>query len=197
MRNAWDDMGIRTLIECAGGDKEGLCWIPISEHPETARRSHSGLGHYAQVNETRSNYDLLVKHQVVRVIYPEDVTGSGPPVVEVRDWDGEDVFNVTADAEVILSAGAFHTPTILQRSGIGPATFLDEAGIPLVLDLPGVGSNFQDHNGAGLSWNCERYSSCSLSLSVLTGHRYGPGRLLSSPLRHGRPRFCRRSGRSI
>ncbi|SPN96992.1 related to alcohol oxidase [Cephalotrichum gorgonifer] len=152
-RAAWSEMGIRTLTECAGGDKEGLCWIPISEHPETSRRSHSGLGHYAAVNETRTNYDLLVKHQVIRVVYPEDTTGSGPPLVEVRSRNDDRVFNVTANAEVILSAGTFHTPTILQRSGIGPASVLDEAEIPLVLDLPGVGSNFQDHCGPDLAWN--------------------------------------------
>lgn len=147
-------MGIPAVQECADGDKNGMCWIPYSAHPVTFRRSHAGLGHYAAVNTTRSNYDLLVKHQVTRVIYPDGNTESGPPVVEVRSLDDDELFNVTATAEVILSAGAIHTPTILQRSGIGPASFLNSAGIPVVLDLPGVGSNFQDHSGAGISWNC-------------------------------------------
>lgn len=160
-------MGIRTLAECAGGDKEGLCWIPLSAHPETFRRSHSGLGHYAEVNETRTNYDLLVRHQVIRVVYPKGVTGSGPPVVEVRSREDDHVFYVTSDEEVILSAGAFHTPAILQRSGIGPEAFLDEAGIPLVLDLPGVGSNLQDHNGPGISWNCKWLNSSPLTPPVI------------------------------
>lgn len=47
----------------------------------------------------------------------------------------------------ILSAGALHTPQILQRSGIGPASLLQRAGIKVVSDLPGVGYNFHDHAG--------------------------------------------------
>jgi choline dehydrogenase len=156
-REAWKDMGIRVLNECAGGDKEGLCWIPISQHPVTAWRSHSGLGHYAAVNSTRKNYDLLVKHQVIRVVYANG-TSSGPPLVEVRSLTDDRIFNVTAHAEVVLSAGAIHTPTILQRSGIGPASFLKAADIPMVIDLPGVGSNLQDHSSPGISWNCESFS---------------------------------------
>jgi choline dehydrogenase len=153
IRDAWKDMGIRVQQECADGDKEGLCWIPISEHPVTARRSHAGLGHYAAINTTRSNFDLLVKHQVTRVIYPNG-TASGPPVVEIRALGDNHLFNATAKGEVILSAGSLHTPTILQRSGIGPASFLSSVGIPLVLDLPGVGSNLQDHGSAPVLWNC-------------------------------------------
>ncbi|KAK3389652.1 GMC oxidoreductase-like protein [Podospora didyma] len=152
MRNAWEELGVPVLKECAGGDKAGLCWIPISEHPITARRSHAGLGHYADVNETRPNYDLLVRHQVIRVAYPHDLK-RGPPMVEVRSLADNRIFNVTAKAEVILSAGAFHTPTVLHRSGIGPASVIREAGIPLVLDLPGVGNNFQDHSGPSITWN--------------------------------------------
>lgn len=154
VRDAWKEMGIYARRECAGGDKDALCWLPISEHPVTARRSHSGLAHYAAVNESRSNYDLLVRHQIVRVVYPHG-SENGPPVVEIRSLRDDHLFNVSAKAEVVISAGALHTPTILHRSGIGPASVLGRAGIPVVLDLPGVGSNFQDHAGPSLSWNCE------------------------------------------
>ena len=156
LRGAWKDMGIRSPRECAGGDKEGVCWVPISEHPLTARRSHSGLGHYADVvgNGSRPNYDLLVGHQVTRILYPKGPK-KGPPVVEARALATNALLNITARAEVVLSAGAFHTPTILMRSGIGPAPVIAAARVPLVLDLPGVGSNFQDHAGPAISWNCE------------------------------------------
>jgi len=158
-RNAWLDMRVPVNKECASGDKTGLCWIPISQHPLTARRSHAGLGHYADVtgNSTkpRLNYDLLTNHQVVRVVYPNGLA-SGPPLVEIKPVGSSGGrFNATAKAEVIVSAGAFNTPTVLHRSGIGPASVLKEYGIPLVLDLPGVGNNLQDHSGPSISWNCE------------------------------------------
>ncbi len=48
-------------------------------------------------------------------------------------------------ARVILAAGAYNTPTLLLRSGIGPAPALRAHGIPVVADLPGVGQNLMDH----------------------------------------------------
>ena len=57
-----------------------------------------------------------------------------------------------ADAryEVILSAGAFNTPQLLKLSGIGPRDELARFGIPLVKDLPAVGTNLQDRYETGL-----------------------------------------------
>lgn len=151
LRDAWTEMGIETSKECAGGDKEGVCWMPISQHPITARRSHSGLGHYASVLP-RSNYHVLVKHQVTRVVYKNEL-GHGPPAVEVRSLTDDRLSNITAQTEVVIAAGALNTPTILQRSGIGSKTVLSAAGIPVLHELPGVGANLQDHSGPALTWN--------------------------------------------
>ncbi|MCF0040600.1 GMC family oxidoreductase [Dyadobacter fanqingshengii] len=52
---------------------------------------------------------------------------------------------VFCNKEVIISAGALNSPKLLLLSGIGPKEELEEAGIPVVADLPGVGKNLQDH----------------------------------------------------
>lgn len=57
---------------------------------------------------------------------------------------GQDV-EVFANKEVLLCAGAIQSPQLLQLSGIGPAPLLQQHGIAVVADLPGVGENLQDH----------------------------------------------------
>ncbi|KAK1991149.1 GMC oxidoreductase [Colletotrichum falcatum] len=52
--------------------------------------------------------------------------------------------SVNATAEVIVSAGAFNTPQLLKLSGVGPKDELASFGIPVIVDLPGVGTNLQD-----------------------------------------------------
>ena len=52
---------------------------------------------------------------------------------------------VRATREVILAAGAIHTPQLLMLSGIGPTQQLQDLGIQTLADLPGVGNNLQDH----------------------------------------------------
>src|SRR5262249_38261805 len=58
--------------------------------------------------------------------------------------DGE-LCSVAASREVILCAGAIHTPRLLLLSGVGPQADLEPLGIDTVFDLPGVGRNLQDH----------------------------------------------------
>lgn len=64
--------------------------------------------------------------------------------------------SITAHAqkEVILSAGVIGTPQILMISGIGPAKHLQELGIDVVLDLPGVGQNLNDHPDFVMQYEC-------------------------------------------
>jgi choline dehydrogenase-like flavoprotein len=58
---------------------------------------------------------------------------------------------------VILAAGAVHSPQILQLSGIGPEGLLSSLGIETILDLPGVGYNFQDQPSMFMSFNYSNY----------------------------------------
>lgn len=141
------------MKECSGGNKTGICWVPTSQDPMTAERSHAGVGHYSDVIDSRDNYDLLVEHKVIRVVYDEDDENfKGVPKVEIKSLKDDSTILATANLEVVISAGAIHTPQILQRSGIGPSGLLKEAGIDLVSDLAGVGYNFHDHGGgAGAS----------------------------------------------
>ncbi|GAB7338874.1 hypothetical protein MBLNU457_5560t1 [Dothideomycetes sp. NU457] len=60
--------------------------------------------------------------------------------------------NASATREVIVSAGAIHSPQLLKLSGVGPAPELQALQIPVAINLPGVGSNLQDHYLVGVSY---------------------------------------------
>lgn len=126
--------------------------MPTSQTPWDASRSHAGIGHY-EVISSRPNLHVVTYHKVTRVIYSGDDLADQVPIVEIKFLNDSSVYNVTARSEVIISAGAVHTPQILQRSGLGPAALLKEAGIDVVLELPGVGYNFQDHAAAQFAVN--------------------------------------------
>ena len=78
----------------------------------------------------------------------EVIDGRVTGVLGVRDG-----LPVAVDADlVVLCAGAYGTPMVLMRSGIGPADHLREMGVPVVFDLPGVGSTLQDQPVVRLEW---------------------------------------------
>jgi len=64
-----------------------------------------------------------------------------------------------ASKEVILSCGAVDTPKLLQLSGVGPAAELASHGIECILDLPGVGKNFQDHYASFVIAEQKKYTA--------------------------------------
>lgn len=65
------------------------------------------------------------------------------------------VHTIKACREVILAAGAPRSPQVLQLSGIGPKKLLTGLGIETIVDLPGVGQNFQDQPTLYMQYNCE------------------------------------------
>ncbi|KAJ6606245.1 hypothetical protein DFH09DRAFT_1353427 [Mycena vulgaris] len=75
------------------------------------------------------------------------------------------VQTVRARHEVIVSAGVFQSPQLLMLSGIGNSTQLSKFGIETVVNLPGVGSNLQDHDEVSIIWklknNFKLFTGCT------------------------------------
>lgn len=152
MFDGFDELGIPFIEEHAAGDAIGQFWAPASIDAETMTRSSSLTAYYDSVAADR-NLEMLNEHQVTELTFEKGSNVvSGVKAID-RATDKEVTF--TAKKEVILAAGAIHTPQILQLSGIGPKAVVEAAGIESRIDLPGVGSNFQDHPVAYLNWTTE------------------------------------------
>jgi choline dehydrogenase len=88
---------------------------------------------------SRPNLTLLLNTTVVKLNF------KGTRCVGVTIMTGSAVTDIEADKEVILAAGAIHSPKLLMLSGVGEAKSLRSLGIDVVENLPGVGENLQDH----------------------------------------------------
>ncbi len=74
--------------------------------------------------------------------------------------------SLSARREVILSAGPIASPHLLQLSGIGPGSVLQQAGIEVVHDLPGVGENLQDHLEFYFQFRCKQPITLNAELNL-------------------------------
>ncbi|KAH9837702.1 alcohol oxidase-like protein [Rhodofomes roseus] len=113
---------------------------------EKGRRSDTP--HHYVYNQQLDNLEILTGYQVKRVIV-EDGRAAGVEFVPNVRFGGDNIHGVRiakARQLVVVSAGAFGSPPILERSGIGARHILEPLGIDVVSDLPGVGENYQDHN---------------------------------------------------
>jgi choline dehydrogenase len=105
---------------------------------------------YLQPILSRKNLKV-VTHATVHYVEIENRTAIG-----VLYFRGKRRATARANREVVLSAGSIGSPTILQRSGIGPSHVLKDAAIDVICDLPGVGENLRDHLEASLQYECKQ-----------------------------------------
>lgn len=127
-------LGVPVNADYNGASQEGMHLIQENTHRGV--RFSSSRAYLAQ---GRPRLSVQTGATVVRVV----VEGGRATGVELIGGDGERR-TVRAGKEVIVSAGAFGSPQVLQLSGIGPADHLAGHGIPVVADLP-VGDNLHDH----------------------------------------------------
>jgi choline dehydrogenase-like flavoprotein len=138
---------------------EGIHYAPLSTHNHARNGTREFLLEVAQRHPDRLTIELDAL--ATKVVFDEqDATRA----VGVTYLKGAHLYRashkpsghagtehtVRVSREVILAGGAFNTPQLLMLSGIGPKAELDRHGIPVRVDLPGVGTNLQDRYEVGI-----------------------------------------------
>ncbi|RFU28325.1 hypothetical protein B7463_g8018, partial [Scytalidium lignicola] len=96
------------------------------------------------LDEGTTSLQVATETKVIKILFDESKRASG---VEYQSTDGSTApKTIAARKLVVLAGGALGSPQILERSGVGSRKILSDLDIPVVSDLPGVGTNYQDHN---------------------------------------------------
>ncbi|MEO8407123.1 MAG: GMC family oxidoreductase N-terminal domain-containing protein, partial [Oxalobacteraceae bacterium] len=130
------DIGIPYNEDYNGATQEGVGYFQQTAHKGFRWSTAKG---FLRPARKRPNLHLETHAQITRVLF------EGKKAIGVEYRKSGQLHQAAANAEVILCAGAIGSPQILQCSGVGPKNLLHRVGVPLVLDLPGVGQNLQDH----------------------------------------------------
>ena len=187
---AFEDIGqpIETLTELAEGQADPNDWRLVEKnaiglrYAPLATRNHARSAARERVLEVAEAHPdkltIELNALVTRVLFDDANRATGVEYLRGErlyrahanpiDAPGQTV-QAAATKEVILSGGAFNTPQILLLSGIGPRADLEALGIPVRLDLPGVGRNLQDRYEVGVV-NRMAFESWD----ILRGATFGP-----------------------
>jgi choline dehydrogenase len=168
---AFDDIGqpIERLVDLVEGKADPNDWRLVTHnavgvrYTPLATRNHARTGTRERVLATAQKYPDRLRVEldalVTRVLFDEHNRATGVEYLkgarlyrahgQPATGAGE-LHQAQAAREVILSGGAFNTPQLLMLSGIGPRAVLEPLGIPLRVELPGVGKNLQDRYEIGV-----------------------------------------------
>ena len=142
---AADACGYSRNPDFNGAEQAGFGYNQVTQR--RGRRCSTAVG-YLRPARGRSNVSVATDAHATRILF------SGPRATGVEYLRGGTRQSAHARGEVILAAGAFNSPQLLQLSGLGPASHLQALGIPVVADMPGVGANLQDHYNGRLVFEC-------------------------------------------
>jgi choline dehydrogenase-like flavoprotein len=142
-KDALESQGYEHSVDVIGERKTvGTRDCTATIDPVSGLRSSADTA-YGQVAAKRANVRIIPEATVRRIVFSsgsDKITATGAEF----SYRGE-IVNILASKEVVLAAGAFQTPKILELSGIGCQDRLSRLGIPVVIDQPGVGENLQNH----------------------------------------------------
>ena len=128
----------------------GAVTVTNAIDPSRGERSHAGTAFMEPVMK-RANVTLRTGVKVERIIFDENSTSDGKLRAQAILYTNEGDQHMISGREIVLCAGVFESPAILERSGIGSRKILEAADLPVLHELPGVGENLQDHLNCSLS----------------------------------------------
>ncbi|MGZ8254753.1 MAG: GMC family oxidoreductase [Burkholderiaceae bacterium] len=134
--------GIPASDDFNRGDNEGVGYFLVNQ--KNGWRWSAARAFLRPTCAGRSNFELWTSSQVVQLLVDRQADGS-KRCTGAKVWNGKELVTVRATGEVILSAGSIGSPQILQLSGVGPGALLQQHGISVLHEMPGVGENLQDH----------------------------------------------------
>ncbi|MDM0047560.1 GMC family oxidoreductase [Variovorax sp. J22R115] len=129
--------GFKLNADFNGAEQEGVGFYQVTQ--QNGERWSAARGYLHPHMGRRANLQVGTGVQVKRILF------EGRRAIGVMCSQGGQEHTIKARKEILLSAGAFHTPQLLMVSGVGPAEHLRQRGIQVVQALPGVGQNLQDH----------------------------------------------------
>ena len=135
--------GLKPTDDFNGAEQEGA-----GQYQVTCRKGRRWSTNEAYLRPARQRPNLTVATGA----FATRIELEGERATGVTFRQGGAVHTAEAAREVILAGGAINSPQLLMLSGIGPAAHLAEVGIDTRVDLPGVGSNLQDHPVVPLLW---------------------------------------------
>jgi choline dehydrogenase len=159
--------GIPVTDDFNGGNNEGVGYFEVNQR--AGWRWNTAKAFLRPMCYGRPNFELWTGSQVQRLRLARvdgQLSCEGAVVHTPR---GIEEVALEPGGEVLLAAGAIGSPQILQLSGIGPAVLLQQHGIEVRQDLPGVGANLQDH----LQIRAVFKVAGAKTLNTLAGHLFG------------------------
>ncbi len=162
------EAGLAANDDFNGPTQDGVGWYQVTQR--NGMRCSAAVGYLHPVLG-RSNLTLVTGAHVTRLL----LEGTRAVGVEI-DRDNQ-LSEVRAEREVILSAGAYQSPQILLLSGVGPSEDLELVGIPTVHELP-VGQGLQDHPSTWITYTTDELSLLTVeteeNLGLLQTQGRGP-----------------------
>ncbi len=155
---AAEEVGHKQVKDFNGAQREGLGFYQVTQ--VNGQRCSTAKGYLSSVYD-RPNLTVLTHAQVERITF--DGNRATGVALKVKGRAVE----LQAKSEVILSSGAINSPQLLMLSGIGPKQHLQDLGIEVKVDLPGVGQNLQDHLDAIIQHRCKAREGYAVALTAL------------------------------
>ncbi|MCE8042366.1 glucose-methanol-choline oxidoreductase [Halomonas daqingensis] len=173
-RDACTEAGIQQVDDYNNGTFEGVSYLQQTGY---RGRRWSAADGYIMGARSRNNLTVRTHALTAKVLF------EGKRAVGVEYLKDGKRYQVRAQGEVLLCAGAIQSPQILERSGLGDKNRLTKLGVPIVAHLPGVGENLQDHLQVRLTYECTQ----PLTINDIIGSKW-------RGMQHGLNYILRRRG---